>query len=725
MNTSTELDPMASLPNELDDLDNLFEFGDIDLNNIPDADGYADHMSQQHPGTHPNTPYQDLSQAPSMPGTSAHDFGGQSQYALAQSMSHPRQHITGHNVPATMPYTTEGIYQPSIQQMYNHQQNNYPMHSQHAFPPHHQMVVPPTPNSLDMYGMAGQFMQQPDAQQRAIMEQRYGMRKDNIAFTPMVSPAGTPQFNMLPEFTTPGAYFSPLTSPMLHAQNQQHLHQQQQGYLTNPSTAPSSNTNSPVDPNLDVDMGDLPPVEPQGPPPRKSGRRKVATAKRAGTTSSKGSQSTSKAQKRKSSSQLQTPDSHVRSAPPSTSHTQLLPESSEADSISPEPLSESVMGPPPRPGSSVTQSPALAGAQQPPNAAAVASAATPKSLLTMRHQQPINGKSDSPLDHTLQNQDVGGLDDLALPEAATKQHSGRPSLNQINTQIAASAVDEDTPRLSARKTPKLGPTSTPSSIRPGSAMQTPVIGSPMTASTPSAILGYKKDGKGGRGSKKRGSMSANGSKMVSPTLVPKISPSIKPLLPEGSTCPRNHVDMKFTDKCTAPLNTATQAMLLASKSNYQNLLEGNRLPGVNYPDSLSTGLTSKRTSHKVAEQGRRNRINEALKEMQSLIPKPLAKSPSNGGPVATPADGDASPEAGEDGNVGDDALTGKESKEEAAAKSNSSKAATVELANEYIKRMQKDYANQSAKIEQLEREKEELVKRLTGQSPSEASVDAT
>jgi hypothetical protein len=29
-------------------------------------------------------------------------------------------------------------------------------------------------------------------------------------------------------------------------------------------------------------------------------------------------------------------------------------------------------------------------------------------------------------------------------------------------------------------------------------------------------------------------MNANGSKLVSPALVPKISPSIKPLLPEGS-----------------------------------------------------------------------------------------------------------------------------------------------------------------------------------------------
>src|SRR4051794_26070488 len=42
-----------------------------------------------------------------------------------------------------------------------------------------------------------------------------------MAFTPLVSPAVTPldpHFN-IPEYTVPGAYFSPLSSPALHAQN--------------------------------------------------------------------------------------------------------------------------------------------------------------------------------------------------------------------------------------------------------------------------------------------------------------------------------------------------------------------------------------------------------------------------------------------------------------------------------------------------------------------------
>ena len=161
-------------------------------------------------------------------------------------------------------------------------------------------------------------------------------------------------------------------------------------------------------------------------------------------------------------------------------------------------------------------------------------------------------------------------------------------------------------------------------------------------------------------------------------------------------------------------------MLLASKSNYQNLLEGNHLPGVTYPDSLSTGLSSKRTSHKVAEQGRRNRINDALKEMQALIPKSSnPRSPNNEG------EGDLTLDA-----IDEDKLADGNGKEDSVSRSNNSKAATVELANDYIKKMQKDSAVQNADLAQLRLENEELKKRLEMagtpvDSPGDAADDVS
>lgn len=153
----------------------------------------------------------------------------------------------------------------------------------------------------------------------------------------------------------------------------------------------------------------------------------------------------------------------------------------------------------------------------------------------------------------------------------------------------------------------------------------------------------------------------------------------------------------FTWLTTEPLRTVsdeTHALLLASKSNYQNLLEGNRLPGVHYPDELSTNLTSKRTSHKIAEQGRRNRMNLALEEMQTLLPgTPLASSSKSGsgakGSVST--DGETSPlNEGKNGSGG-----------------SMSKAATVELAIEYIKLLKAEVAKKEQELEEARSAQEE------------------
>ena len=60
-------------------------------------------------------------------------------------------------------------------------------------------------------------------------------------------------------------------------------------------------------------------------------------------------------------------------------------------------------------------------------------------------------------------------------------------------------------------------------------------------------------------------------------------------------------------------------------------MEGNEVPGIQYPAGLSSHLTSKRTSHKIAEQGRRHRINNALKEIGDLLPNDSVKDARSGG----------------------------------------------------------------------------------------------
>src|SRR5436305_3157147 len=94
-------------------------------------------------------------------------------------------------------------------------------------------MMPLTPHSSEMRGTAATYQPQMDAQRQPAYDRRH------VSWTPLVSPAFS-----IPEYTVPGEYFSPLTSPLLppHRQN------------TYPS-APSSDTgatSSPVDLHLDT-----------------------------------------------------------------------------------------------------------------------------------------------------------------------------------------------------------------------------------------------------------------------------------------------------------------------------------------------------------------------------------------------------------------------------------------------------------------------------------------
>ena len=50
-------------------------------------------------------------------------------------------------------------------------------------------------------------------------------------------------------------------------------------------------------------------------------------------------------------------------------------------------------------------------------------------------------------------------------------------------------------------------------------------------------------------------------------------------------------------------------------------MEGNHSQlGLSYPKELSSGIESRRTSHKVAEQARRSRINNAIDQLGAMLP---------------------------------------------------------------------------------------------------------
>ncbi|PQE20785.1 phosphorus acquisition-controlling protein [Rutstroemia sp. NJR-2017a BBW] len=528
-------------------------------------------------------------------------------------------------------------------------------------------IIPPTPNSMEMHGAnQNQFYSQADSQQPSSVFENYRLQKEQeyqMAFTPLVSPAVTPLETHfpVPEYTVPGAYFSPLSSPALHAQGE---------HSSSFDPRHSGTTNSPIDLNADSHSAPASSIIPSrktanrkpGPKPRANARVRQSPIVKP----RRGKKSLSTSISAQALGDILEPSNSQTSQARELASSNSAPstDQSENGSISPEHLSD--MAPPPLPTPKpATRSPYIAGQKE--NAARnripLGSPATPASL--MRLTQSPNGSQE--MMGQAMDLDDPSMENFALPESATStstSSSHRPSLSRIDTQ----SDGQMTPTLSATGS-KTGFQALPSPAftRPGaaaSASQSPQI----DAMNGTNGIGRKTPMIAARGSKKRVSTSI----LVSPALLPKISPSIKPLLPGGGVSSED----------------AAASLLLASKSNYQNILEGTHLPGVSYPSELSTNLTSKRTSHKIAEQGRRNRINSALHEIATLLPRKQNK--------------DCSGEKSGSGDGGEN-----ESATAKGGQSANSKASTVEQAIDYIKQLQNDLAAATKRAEAAEKQLEE------------------
>ncbi|KAI1264173.1 hypothetical protein F5Y18DRAFT_391165 [Xylariaceae sp. FL1019] len=512
-------------------------------------------------------------------------------------------------------------------------------------------MVPPTPQSLELQA-GGHIYTAQDQGHSSGMFDSYRQLKEqhDMAFTPLVSPAVTPldtHFSAEHQFTVPGAYFSPISSPALHAQNDSTsaYDQRHSGHTHNsPATMDVESPSA-----LSISDAMTKGARKTAAPRRKSKVRqspitKPQRKKTASTPVMNGKALTELAEAVTVTSEAPL---HLQPVPASSG------EESENASVSPEALE---MPPPPLPlPRSARQSPYMAPqtSDKPPhptvlrNLSGKPSPATPASLFRI---SPKNKTADSAHAECHAPEHIESLE---LPESigsmASSKHfspieKSRPP-SQSSTELA-------TPKMTPLAA--LPPLSLPQSSQPPSASPSPQLtprsSTPAFRTTP--LLGAKPG-------RKRPSISSN-----SPALLPRISPNIKPLLP-GTP------GLKDED---------TASKLLASKSNYQRILEGNTMPGVTYPSELSTNLTSKRTSHKIAEQGRRNRINSALHDIAALLPKSVIKEGDQG-------DGDSGSGDKKDGKQS----TGQ-----------GSKASTVELAIEYIKQLQKELAEANKRADAAE-----------------------
>lgn len=366
-----------------------------------------------------------------------------------------------------------------------------------------------------------------------------------MIFTPLVSPAVTPldtQFQY-PDYAAPVDAFSPLTSPALRAQNQAAQHSVH-GAVRGSDT---SDTTSPIDPSLDLSA---PATSSTAASLRKSKRKTSSSSTKNPVRAVRQSPAMKPQNRKKQPSSTVIPPKEIsgiieearrskqtinaQQAADGKLHFPYSQDSSGPDSVSPEPFPEVLMPPPATPKSgSASRSPYLNAKQNGHPAALLQDTddepATPASLMKIRkqarkHVDGMNRPTSSLKEQTaLAEADMEQImEDIVLPEPANTTR--KPTLKPINT--ADANIDQSTPTMSARKTPKYGPASAPITAN------TSALPSPQLVSSPASGEAIKRvDSKlMSRDPKKRNSQS---SVHVSPALRPKISPSIKPLLPEG------------------------------------------------------------------------------------------------------------------------------------------------------------------------------------------------
>ena len=189
---------------------------------------------------------------------------------------------------------------------------------------------------------------------------------------------------------------------------------------------------------------------------------------------------------------------------------------STSSSISPRPPDEASMAPPPRPAST-SSTPTQRLAQASDALAETANPATPASLMKARTpSRVLNGKTGAATaapgsqPSACTSPGTSGLEFLSLPEPAAPDSNG--SGNTISRGQRSNLVGKQPARGGSSSTQNEVP-------RPGSAVQ-----------SPAEPIGMSKSESHEARSKKRNS---SGSNLISPALRPKMSPSIKPLLPEG------------------------------------------------------------------------------------------------------------------------------------------------------------------------------------------------
>jgi hypothetical protein len=324
----------------------------------------------------------------------------------------------------------------------------------------------------------------------------------------------------LPEYTIPGEYFTPLTSPALEAQGSN-----SNGYPFQTSQAPSAGyLQSPI-----IDPSGMHVASAPSSPGiiRKQRRRPSIATTRAGGRAAKASPSIQPKNRRKQPVSAQLAEDVTNAlgqdqsgARPATSGGSSLRygshESSGQDSVSPEPISEPLMPPPALP--QTRRSPAVRPQMVERKTSEPATPATLMRIQNRQHLQDLPGQFSGYASLVTSEHQDEPMEDVMLPEAVMDT---RPRVTRIDT--AVNAKGPLAPASSSKSTPSTEPRS--ASERPSSGSVTPSP-HPGAMASPSGPVPRKAETKAPTARKRQSVSSSH----ASPALRPRISPSIQPLV---------------------------------------------------------------------------------------------------------------------------------------------------------------------------------------------------
>ena len=328
-----------------------------------------------------------------------------------------------------------------------------------------------------------------------------------------------------PEYTIPGEYLTPITSPALEAQgpnpNSYPFHTRQvseMGFVSSSTDASAA----------------VPATSAQSSPGVVRKHRRRQSSARLSARAGKPSPSVRPQTRKKPMLNINSGEilnglyqENGSQRPPSSSNGLRVGgnESSGQDSVSPEPLSEPLMPPPALP--QMRKSPALG-----PSGPQATEPATPATLMRIRnpgHQHDPEGQFGGHAQLVPGESPDDVMEDVLLPEAATATSTKPPSKNpRIST--SGPAADAANSTRSASVTPSLEPRSGSINKAPSSVVSSPCVDGTSPRVGPA---GKKSDTRSGA-PRKRQSMSSS---QTSPPLKPKISPSIKPMLRNDGKSP--------------------------------------------------------------------------------------------------------------------------------------------------------------------------------------------